>query len=106
MAPFRSLLRVISLFTLVSLSIAPARIPAVSALPIAEIPSSGDSGPRYRATVTLRHATDRARLDQLGVVVLRADDMQAVVVVNTEQLTQLARLGLQPTAADTIDSLI
>jgi hypothetical protein len=60
----------------------------------------------FRATVTLRQPTDRARLDQLGVVVLSETVDQAIVLVDADQLETLARLRFEPTASDEVGALV
>ena len=71
----------------------------------------------FRTTVTLRQPTDRARLDQLGVVVLSQTSevlktsevyapAYAVVLVDADQLETLARLRFEPTASDEVGALV
>jgi hypothetical protein len=71
------------------------RLPAVRTLPVG----------LFRTRVSLRHLTDRARLNKLGVVILQEVDGQALVLADDAQLEALARLGFEPHASDDLAML-
>jgi PKD repeat protein len=71
------------------------RSPAVRTLPVG----------LFRTRVSLRHLTDRARLNKLGVVILQEVDGQALVLADDAQLEALARLGFEPHASDDLAML-
>jgi hypothetical protein len=62
------------------------------------------SGP-YRTHVTFSGSAARARLDELGVVVLDEGPEGAVVLADDEQLETLARLRFRPHQTDSLDRL-
>lgn len=74
--------------------------------PLNHVDTSDLSVGPFRTHITLAHATDRARLDQLGVVVLDEGPDWALVLADAEQLTTLARLRFEPRASDDLSSLI
>ncbi|MCX7671698.1 MAG: hypothetical protein N2439_16715, partial [Anaerolineae bacterium] len=93
---------------------------AQSVAAVASAPLAAESR-LYRTHITLRHPTDRARLEKLGVVVLQEDAPtparpltgggsegggQAIVLADADQLEALARLGFRPQATDDADALI
>ncbi|MEA3309758.1 MAG: hypothetical protein U9Q70_09645 [Chloroflexota bacterium] len=108
----KSFFRVIRVL-LVVLMIVPVGFPTsissqtLTAEPVSK-PAAGESvalsvGP-YRARVHFPNTTARARLDQLGVVVLEEGDDWALVLADGEQLETLARLRFAPEAADAVDA--
>ncbi len=101
-----TIFRVVTLFCLLSIvvaalaPVAPAR--AASVRP----PSVYTDAAVYRTTITLRQPKDVARLARLGVWVLTWQDNRAVVLANASDLSDLARLGFAPQAADELIGLV
>ncbi len=62
-------------------------------------------GGMFRADVTLRDAYDRARLDNEGIVVLKADAKSATVLADYAQIGKLARWGYSPANWMSLDHL-
>ena len=60
----------------------------------------------YRTRVHLRNAHDRARLEQLDVVVLSEEKGSALVLADDAQLEALARLRFEPTTSDDLVTLL
>jgi hypothetical protein len=60
----------------------------------------------FRTRVTFPNTTSRARLDQLGVVVLEEYADGALVLADADQLADLARLRFQPRASDNLGLLV
>ncbi|MDF1515099.1 MAG: thrombospondin type 3 repeat-containing protein, partial [Anaerolineae bacterium] len=60
----------------------------------------------FRTHVTYPNALGRQRLDQLGVVVLEEDADGALVLVDSSQLEDLARLRFNPRGSDAIGMLL
>lgn len=60
----------------------------------------------YRTHIVIDSPNRRARLDQLGVVVLEEGEDWAVVLADDEQLESLARLRYEPRASDEFVSLV
>ncbi len=60
----------------------------------------------YRTHVTFPIASSRARLDEMGVVVLDEDALGATVLVTDGQLETLARLRFQPRGTDEFAQLV
>ena len=108
--------RVLSLVVLISLAIQPL---AVMGRQVDEETSrQGIAAPAasglYRTTVTVDSPARRARLDALGVVVLREPDPSgfrkpegstAVVLADAEQLEALACLRFEPAGSDDLAAL-
>ena len=54
----------------------------------------------------MRSGADRSRLEKLGVVVLEYDTAHGIVLVDADQLADLARLGFQPRQTDDLELLL
>ena len=66
---------------------------------------SADGG-LYRTRVHLPSTVTRDRLDTMGVVVLADNDPELLVLVDGDQLTDLARLGFEPRMTDDLAVLL
>jgi len=71
----------------------------------APAPAASASG-LYRTRIRLPHSTSRARLDLLGVVVLREWAGGALILAGPRQLEALARLGFRPRGTDDLGALV
>ena len=59
----------------------------------------------FRTHVTLRQPKDLSRIESMGAVVLESGEDWALLLVTSSQLETLARLGYQPQATNSLDSL-
>lgn len=59
----------------------------------------------YRVNVHLRHTADQQRLLELTSYILQMDDDSALVMVDEDQLADLARLGFRPSQVTTLTEL-
>lgn len=66
---------------------------------------NNDTYPLYRAHVVLSHITDQERLGKLVTHVLQMDDDDAVVILNRDQLADVARLGFRPSQVNSLTML-
>lgn len=65
-----------------------------------------DATSTFRVQITLRHAGDLERLNEMGITMLRREGDAALVLASEGQLEDLARLRFQPRRADTLASLL
>ena len=105
----------ISVFVLLALLIQPLGASAAIRTPAEPVAPAHPFDPEhpgylFRASVTLEGSRNLARLEKTGVQVLDtfdADGVQtALVLVDGEQLADLARLGFRPQAADELRLLV
>jgi PKD repeat protein len=79
--------------------------PTGDPLPVTKLQPDLPVGP-FRVQVTIAGPYARARLGQLGVVVLQEGDGQALVLADDAQLEALARLGFEPRTSDDLGALV
>jgi PKD repeat protein len=79
--------------------------PTGDPLPVTKLRPDLPVGP-FRVQVTIAGPYARARLGQLGVVVLQEGDGQALVLADDAQLEALARLGFGPRSSDDLGALV
>ncbi|NJL54979.1 hypothetical protein HC928_07175 [bacterium] len=77
----------------------PTPVPTVS-------PATGALASLYRATVTLANPADIIRLGRLDVALLEFDESTATVLIEGQQLEDLARLGFEPNQIDEVVPLL
>ncbi len=75
--------------------------------PIAGGPATAEGAELlYRTRVTLSPGRDEARLEKLGITVLQRLGNQALVLVDEQQLEDLARLRFEPEATNALSTLL
>ena len=84
--------------------LAQAIVPAARPEPIlaATLAQKEDPDALYRTEVRLQHPMDQKEIVELVTEVLVQEEDSAIVVVDAEQLADLARLGFRPTGTDAL----
>lgn len=93
---------------LIGLLVGPVQPPATQAQ-VPAVQAHGSESPGFgpfRTRVTFPNSTSRARLDQLGVVVLDEGPDWALLLADADQLADLARLRFQPRATGDLGLLV
>jgi len=100
---------IVRLFFLVSIlmvSIPPATPQAAPLVPVDTQAMATSDVALYRSTISLQQPTDRTRLDELDITILSDNNDTAVVLVDGQQLTTLARLGFRPSGNEELFALV
>ncbi|MDP9351744.1 MAG: hypothetical protein M3P51_09430, partial [Chloroflexota bacterium] len=106
MSKSRAISRIVTAFCLLSLIVAAAAPLAPAAAAPVHPPSIYTDAAVYRTTIMLRQPKDVARLARMGVRILSRQGNRAVVLANSSDLSDLARLGFAPEAADALVGLV